>query len=107
ASSYAKAHIILTARDMKKGQEVVSDIKKTTSNENIELMELHQDKLSDVRRFVNEYKQKNIPLHILICNAGIMATPYKKTVDGYEQQFAVNHLSHFLLTMLLLPVLKA
>ncbi|CAF1242912.1 unnamed protein product [Didymodactylos carnosus] len=92
---------------MKKGADVVADITKTTSNPNVEVMELHQDSLQSVRKFADEYIQRKLPLNILICNAGIMACPYQKTEDGFESQLAVNHLSHFLLTMLLLPVLKA
>ncbi|CAF1134021.1 unnamed protein product [Didymodactylos carnosus] len=107
ALALTKAHIIITARNMEKGADVVNDIKTTTNNNNVEVMELNQNSLKSVRDFANEYIKRKLPLHILICNAGIMATPYQKTIDGYESQFAVNHLSHFLLTILLLPVLKA
>ncbi|CAF0981981.1 unnamed protein product [Didymodactylos carnosus] len=106
AMAHAKAHVIITARDMKKGNDVVTDIKRTTGNNNVEVMELNQSSLKAVRKFVDQYTARKLPLHILICNAGIMATPYQKTEDGYESQFAVNHLSHFLLTLLLLPILK-
>jgi NAD(P)-dependent dehydrogenase (short-subunit alcohol dehydrogenase family) len=57
--------------------------------------------------FVSRYLAKNRPLHILINNAGIMSTPFGKTVDGFEQQFGVNHIGHFELTIGLLPALKA
>ncbi len=46
------------------------------------------------------------PLHTVICNAGIMAVPdFQRSADGHELQFATNHLGHFLLVQLLLPVL--
>jgi len=54
---------------------------------------------------LNNLKKKKLPLHILINNAGIMNTPFTRTKDGFEQQFGVNHLSHFLLTMSLLDIL--
>ncbi|CAF1386490.1 unnamed protein product [Didymodactylos carnosus] len=107
ALALTNAHVIITARDLKKGEEVVNDIKKTTSNPNVECMEIHQDSLQSVRKFADQFLKRKLPLNILICNAGIMACPYEKTEDGYESQFAVNHLSHFLLTMLLLPALQA
>lgn len=63
--------------------------------------------LASVRQFVDSFKTLDLELHYLINNAGIMNTSYGKTKDGFEQQFAVNVLGHFLLTLLLLPILKA
>ncbi|XP_039533972.1 retinol dehydrogenase 12 isoform X2 [Pimephales promelas] len=51
-------------------------------------------------------KREERALHILINNAGIMMCPYSKTADGFEMQFGVNHLGHFLLTFLLIDLLK-
>ena len=101
------AHTIITARDMNKGAQVVEDIKKTTGNNNVEVMHLDLTSLKSVREFVDTFRARNLPIHLLICNAGIMACPYEKTVDGYESQFAVNHLAHFLLVTSLIPELKA
>lgn len=62
---------------------------------------------SSVRRFVEEFNKEEEKLDILINNAGIMAYPrYEKTVDGHELTWQCNHLSHFLLTELLLPKLE-
>ncbi|CAF4023934.1 unnamed protein product [Adineta steineri] len=107
ALASANAHIIITARDMKKGAEVIEDIKKTTGNNKVEVMEMDLTSLQSVRNFVSQFQARKLPINILICNAGIMACPYSKTVDGFESQFAVNHLAHFLLTTTLLPQLKA
>ncbi|CAF5007257.1 unnamed protein product, partial [Rotaria sp. Silwood1] len=101
------AHVIITARDMNKGAQVVEDIKKTTKNNQVEVMELDLTSLQSVRNFVKQFQGRKLPINILICNAGIMACPYSKTVDGFESQFGVNHLAHFLLTTSLLPELKA
>ncbi|CAF1227591.1 unnamed protein product [Rotaria sordida] len=107
ALASANAHVIITARDMNKGAQVVEDIKKTTGNNQVEVMELDLTSLQSVRNFVNQFRARKLPINILICNAGIMACPYSKTVDGFESQFGVNHLAHFLLTTSLLPELKA
>ncbi|CAF1344399.1 unnamed protein product [Rotaria magnacalcarata] len=100
------AHVIITGRDMSKGGQVVEDIKRTTHNNKIEMMELDLNSLNSVRDFAARFRQRRLPINILICNAGIMACPYTKTVDGFESQFAVNHLAHFLLVNLLLPELR-
>jgi len=55
--------------------------------------------------FVESFKKMNLPIHLLINNAGVMATPQQKTKDGYEYQFGINHLGHFVLTNLLLPIM--
>ncbi|CAF5088224.1 unnamed protein product [Rotaria sp. Silwood1] len=70
-------------------------------------MELDLSSLQSVRDFVNRFRGRNLPINILICNAGVMACPYGKTVDGFETQFGTNHLGHFLLTTSLIPELKA
>lgn len=107
ALATANAHVIITARDMNKGAEVVEELKKSTGNDKIEVMELNLNSLQSVRNFVDQFRARNLPINILICNAGIMACPYEKTVDGFESQFGVNHLAHFLLTTSLVPELKA
>lgn len=63
--------------------------------------------LKSVRQFAKSVRQKYTKIDILINNAGIMATPYYLTEDGFESQFAVNYLGHFVLTHLLMPQLRA
>lgn len=63
--------------------------------------------LKSVRQFAASVQQKYSKIDLLINNAGIMATPYYLTEDGFESQFAVNYLGHFLLTHLLMPQLRA
>ncbi|KAI8582625.1 hypothetical protein K450DRAFT_226140 [Umbelopsis ramanniana AG] len=58
--------------------------------------------LQSVKDFVKQFKALGIPLNGLICNAGIMACPYETTKQGFEMQFGVNHLAHFLLIQLLI-----
>jgi len=71
-----------------------------------EFSELDLASLASVKSFAKGFLQRQLPLHILVNNAGIMANPFTLTKDGFESQFATNHLGHFLLTRLLLPVLE-
>lgn len=63
--------------------------------------------LKSIRQFAKMVQSKYSKIDILINNAGIMATPFYLTEDGYEGQFAVNYLGHFLLAHLLMPQLRA
>ena len=82
ALASAGAHVIMAVRDVKKAQAVIDDIKATTKSELVEAMELELSSLKSVNAFVEKFKQRQLPLHILINNAGIMATPESKTADG-------------------------
>jgi NAD(P)-dependent dehydrogenase (short-subunit alcohol dehydrogenase family) len=62
---------------------------------------------ASVREFAQWFSARHDRLNLLINNAGVMATPFVRTVDGFELQFATNHLGHFLLTNLLTPLLLA
>ncbi|CAE7623517.1 TIC32, partial [Symbiodinium pilosum] len=70
-------------------------------------MKLDLGSLKQVKEFATNFKAKQLPLHILMNSAGVMANPFGLTVDKLESQFATNHLGHFLLTKLLLPELEA
>jgi len=59
-----------------------------------------------VATFTDAYRELNLPLHMLVLNAGIMACPFSLTVDKLETQFGTNHIGHFLLTLRLLDVLE-
>jgi len=101
------AQVILTARSMDKGEAAVRSIREKYPKAEITLMELDLADLKSVRNFVQAFLAKYKRLDILINNAGVMAIPKRKTTDGFEMQFGTNHLGHFALTGLLLPVLKA
>jgi len=100
------AHVIITGRDMIKGKKAIEDLQQSTKSDQIELMELHLDSLDSVRSFAEEYIKKKLPLHILICNAGVLPGTRKLTKDGFEYNWGINHLAHFFLVQLLLPTLK-
>jgi NAD(P)-dependent dehydrogenase (short-subunit alcohol dehydrogenase family) len=99
------AHVIAACRRMAAGEDAIKHL----SNESgtVELMELDLSSLKSVRRFVAAFKDKHDKLHGLVNNAGVMTPPKGLTEDGFETQFGVNYLGHFLLTELLHDVLKA
>ncbi|RDW59265.1 hypothetical protein BP5796_12189 [Coleophoma crateriformis] len=101
------ADIFITARDLKKGQAVIDTIAKSSAGKGkLEVIEMNMTSLESVKRAAKSFLALSSKLNILINNAGIMAVPeLRKTVDGFEQHFGVNHLAHFTLTTLLLPTL--
>ncbi|MFN7250003.1 MAG: oxidoreductase [Anaerobacillus sp.] len=100
------AHVIMAVRNEQKGVDAVAALKSVNKNAIIEVMKLDLADLSSVRSFVAKFNEKFSNLDILINNAGIMNPPYGQTKDGFELQFGSNHLGHFALTGLLLPLLK-
>lgn len=98
------AHVVAACRNVTKGQEAVASLGGVRGS--VEVMELDLGSLASVRAFVQAFLVKHDRLDALVNNAGVMATPEGKTVDGFETQFGVNHLGHFLLTELLLETLK-
>jgi len=99
------ALVIAACRRVDAGNAAFADTAKLRGS--VEIMELDLASLESVRKFAEAFKAKYDRLDGLINNAGIMAVPEGKTVDGFETQFGVNHLGHFLLTELLLETLKA
>merc|ERR1712100_847698 len=100
------AHVIMGCRNMEKAASAKAEIEKEVSNAQLTLFKLDLGNLQSVETFVERFNELNIPLHILINNAGIMAVPYRETANGFESQFGTNHLGHFHLATLLLPKLK-
>src|SRR6185369_3912655 len=99
------AHVILTARDVPKGESVAAGIRASTGNERVEVEELELGSLKSVRAFARRFLARHPTLHMLVNNAGVMACPPAKTADGFELQFGSNHVGHFLTTCLLAPAL--
>ncbi|CAO3678968.1 unnamed protein product [Umbelopsis vinacea] len=85
------AHVIVASRTPSKGLAAVEEIRSETGNDNVEYLQLDLMSLASVTRFIEAYKAKNLPIHLLINNAGIMANPYTLSDDGIESQFATNH----------------
>ncbi len=109
ATTFAEqgARVILAVRNLEKGHMARDLIKADHSHADIEVMELDLADLDNIRFFAESYQEKYTTLDLLINNAGVMTPPYSKTKDGFELQFGSNHLGHFALTGLLLPILNA
>jgi NAD(P)-dependent dehydrogenase (short-subunit alcohol dehydrogenase family) len=107
ALAIAGARVVLATRDQSKGESVAATLRKETGNEQIEFQQLDLASLASVQAFVKQFLELERDLHLLINNAGIMATPLSYTIDGFESQFGTNHVGHFALANGLLPALKA
>uniref|UniRef100_A0A8L0DT33 Retinol dehydrogenase 12 n=2 Tax=Oncorhynchus TaxID=8016 RepID=A0A8L0DT33_ONCMY len=100
------ARVIMACRDVEKGEAAAASIRRIYSKANVEVRELDLADTSSIRAFAQRFLREVNHLHILINNAGVMMCPYMKTKDGFEMQLGVNHLGHFLLTYLLIGLLK-
>ncbi|XP_033251919.1 retinol dehydrogenase 13-like isoform X1 [Drosophila miranda] len=98
--------VYMACRDMNRCEQARLEIVKETNNRNIFSRVLDLSSLDSVREFVAGFKKEQDKLHVLINNAGVMRCPKALTKDGFEMQLGVNHMGHFLLTNLLLDVLK-
>lgn len=100
------ATMLLHGRNRARGERVVDEIKKATGNDRIEIFIADFSSLNDVRSLAEQVRQKYNTLDVLINNAGVYETRHRTSEDGFEMTFAVNHLAPFLLTYLLLDLLK-
>lgn len=100
------AHVIIAARNMNAASEAKKLIINDNKSARVDVLKLDLSSLNSVREFADNFLSLNLPLNILINNAGIMFCPFQLSEDGVELQFATNHLGHFLLTNLLLDKMK-
>ena len=98
------AEVTLAVRDTDAGARVAKDITATTGNQNVRVAALDLVDRASVAAFRQAW---NGPLHLLVNNAGIMACPLARTSEGWELQFATNHLGHFALVLGLHDALAA
>ncbi|MDD1744006.1 MAG: SDR family oxidoreductase [Methanomassiliicoccales archaeon] len=100
------ATIVIIGRNREKTERVVDEIKLATGNDQIQHHLCDLASLDDVRKLAADFRSEHSQLDVLFDNAGGINTKRTLSKDGYELTFAVNHLSHFLLTDLLLDMLK-
>ncbi|XP_050510074.1 retinol dehydrogenase 13-like [Diabrotica virgifera virgifera] len=100
------AKVYMACRDMARCEAAREEIVLDTKNKYVYCRSCDLASLESIREFVKNFKSKEQKLDVLINNAGVMRTPNSKTKDGFEMQLGVNHMGHFLLTNLLLDMLK-
>ncbi|KAH7052608.1 hypothetical protein BKA57DRAFT_490859 [Linnemannia elongata] len=108
------AHVFLACRSQQRAEDAIerakAEIKETypdaATEPKMEFLELDLNDLKKARDAARTFVSKGLPLHILVNNSGIMATPFELSADGIETQFAVNHLGHFVFTLGLLDRIK-
>jgi NAD(P)-dependent dehydrogenase (short-subunit alcohol dehydrogenase family) len=93
------AHVVGAARDLAKAETATALVRKdaAATGGSLELIELDLASLKSVRACADQLLAKGEPFDVVIANAGVMATPFGHTADGFETQFGTNHLGHFVL----------
>lgn len=103
----ADAHVVMAARSQDKAKAACEEILELHPTASLEIVELDLGSLESVRKAVTTISDSHSTIDILINNAGLMAMPERRTADGFEMQFGVNHLGHWVFTAGLLPALLA
>ncbi len=102
----AGARVVVGARSEQRGQEAVEEIKRGAGSDEVELLLMDLADLASVRSAAAEARERFDRLDVLVNNAGLTSSSREITGDGFELMFQVNHVGPFLLTELLLPLLK-
>lgn len=100
-----RANVVMACRDVPKAEAARGAILGEIPTASLEVQELDLASLESVRAAVARILANHPRIDVLVNNAGVMGIPERRTVDGFEMQFGVNHLGHFALTALLLPAL--
>jgi NAD(P)-dependent dehydrogenase (short-subunit alcohol dehydrogenase family) len=103
------AQVVGAARDLTKAEAATSQVRKDAAAHggSFELVELDLASLKSVRACTDKLLAKEEPFDVVIANAGVMATPFGHTVDGFETQFGTNHLGHFVLVNRIASLIRA
>ena len=107
ALARADALVVVTARDSAKAAAAVEEVCAAAPGAAVESVVLDLTSLASVRAAAAELLDRHPAISVLVTNAGVMATPFERTIDGFELQLGTNHLGHFALTRALLPALRA
>ena len=107
ALTRAGAHVVMAARDMAKGEAARAEIAAGDPSTSLDVVELDLASIVSIKSAAASILEAHPRIDVLINNAGLMALPEQRTEDGFEMQFGVNHLGHWVLTAKLLPGLLA
>jgi NAD(P)-dependent dehydrogenase (short-subunit alcohol dehydrogenase family) len=102
------AHVVGAARDLAKAEAATAQLRKDAAagGGSFELIELDLASLKSVRACAEKLLAKGELFDVVIANAGVMATPFAQTLDGFETQFGTNHLGHFVLVNRIAPLIR-
>ena len=102
------AYVVGAARDLKKAEGATEQVRKdaAANGGGFELIELDLGDLKSVRAAADKLMTKGEQFDVVIANAGVMATPFGHTVDGFETQFGTNHLGHFVFVNRIAPLIR-
>src|ERR1700759_785804 len=103
------AQVVGAARDLSKAEGATAQVRKdaAANGGSFELITLDLASLKSVRAGADELLKKGEPFDVVIANAGVMATPFGHTVDGFETQFGTNHLGHFVFVNRIAPLIRS
>jgi NAD(P)-dependent dehydrogenase (short-subunit alcohol dehydrogenase family) len=101
------ATVVLVCRSRSRGEQALEEIRRETGSSAVELMVADLSSQASARELAAAFRQKYDRLHVLVNNAGAIFPRRELTVDGLESTFALNHLGYFLLTNLLLDLIRA
>jgi NAD(P)-dependent dehydrogenase (short-subunit alcohol dehydrogenase family) len=105
ALSDRSAKVIMLCRSIKRGKQAFDEIMQTPGRD-VRLMLCDLGSMESIRAFAKSFKAEYSHLDVLINNAGVITLDRRETSDGLELQFGVNHIGHFMLTLLMLELLK-
>jgi NAD(P)-dependent dehydrogenase (short-subunit alcohol dehydrogenase family) len=100
------AHVIMAGRDQDKLDAAAAAIRADVPDPQLDTITVDLGSLENIRASTSRARQRFAKIDILINNAGVMATPFTHTADGFEMQFGTNHLGHFALTAELMPLIE-
>ena len=103
------AQVVGAARDLTKAEAATTEVRKAAAANggSFDLIELDLAGLKSVRACADKLLTKNEPFDVVVANAGVMATPFSLTMDGFETQFGTNHLGHFVFVNRIAPLIRA
>uniref|UniRef100_A0A9I9CVX6 Short-chain dehydrogenase TIC 32, chloroplastic n=1 Tax=Cucumis melo TaxID=3656 RepID=A0A9I9CVX6_CUCME len=101
-----KVHVIIGARNLEAANKAKQQLLEENPTAKLDVLKLDLSSIKSTTEFAHNFLALNLPLNILINNAGVMFCPFQLSEDGIEMQFATNHIGHFLLTNLLLEKMK-
>jgi NAD(P)-dependent dehydrogenase (short-subunit alcohol dehydrogenase family) len=105
ALARAGAHVVMAARNQEKAAAAEADIRGSAPDASLEVVALDLGAQASVREAAERILEGHPAMDILINNAGVMGIPERRTADGFEMQFGVDHLGHWSFTALLMPAL--